>query len=248
MCFSCGENLEYNIVLCPGFPEAVDEMERLSTTMLDEVFVIGETPFNKPPTGPNGISNWARTTAKKNSWKIAYAYPHGISSNIDGRDVLTTASSTQLRVFAYNDREAELWFAPAGVRRGMCNHLETIGYVTGALGGPTTFAEELMDLGTRDELYEFTKDINSVAHIPGRGLLMMGQKTSQGTASALDRINVSRLVMFIKRELRKALFAFLFEPNDQITRDDAKFVVDGFLSSLMSRRGLSDFASESGNT
>ena len=76
----------------------------------------------------------------------------------------------------------------------------------------------------------------------------MGQKTTSPISSALDRINVSRLVKFIKRELRKAVFPYLFEPNDQITRDEAKFTVDGLLSGLLSRRGLYDFASVCDNT
>lgn len=237
-----GENLEYNLLLAPGFPELADEMLRLSTDMLGEVFVIGETPFDKPPAGPNGINNWARTPARATSDAIAYAYPHGISSNIDGQTILTTASATMLRTFAFNDAEAELWWAPAGTRRGRCEHLATIGYVSGALGGPTTFVEDYIDLGTRDELYEFPKNINPISYIPGRGILVMGQKTAAATTSALDRINVSRMVKFIKRELRKAVFAFLFEPNDDITRAQAKFTVDNFLATLMDRRGLYDFA------
>lgn len=237
-----GENLEYNLTLAPGFPELSDELLRLSTDMLEEVFVIGETPFDKPPTGPNGVNNWARTPAKSSSPNIAYAYPHGLSSNVDGKTILTTASATLLRTFAYNDIDADLWWAPAGTRRGRCEHLQTIGYVSGALGGPTTFVEDYIDLGTRDELYEFPKNINPITFIPGRGILVMGQKTTSPVSSALDRINVSRLVKYIKRELRKACFAFLFEPNDQITRNQAKFTVGGFLSGLLGRRALYDFA------
>lgn len=238
-----GENLEYNLLIAPGFPELSDELLRLSTDMLEEVFVIGETPFDKPPTGPNGINNWARTPAKSSSPHIAYSYPHGLSSNIDGRTILTTAAATELRTFAYNDDVAELFWAPAGTRRGRCEHLETIGWVSGELGGPTTFVEEFLDLGTRDELYEFPKNINPITFIPGRGILVMGQKTTSPTTSALDRINVSRMVMMIKRELRKAVFAFLFEPNDEITRSEVKFVVDNYLAGLMDRRGLYDYAS-----
>jgi len=238
-----GENLEYNLLVTPGFPELSDEMLRLSADMLGEVFVIGDTPVDKPPTGPNGVNNWARTPARSTSPDIAYAYPHGISTNIDGKKILTTAASTLLRVFAFNDAEAELWWAPAGTSRGRCDHLETIGYVSGALGGPTTFVEDFLDLGTRDELYEFPKNINPITFIPGRGILVMGQKTTSPVSSALDRTNVSRMTKYIKRELRKAVFAFLFEPNDAITRAQAKFTVDNFLATLMDRRGLYDFAS-----
>ena len=208
--------------------------------MLEEVFVIGETPFDKPPTGPNGINLWAATPARATSYHISYAYPHGISTNIDGRQILTSAAGTTLRVFAYNDLNAELWFAPAGTQRGRCNHLETIGYVSGALGGPTTFVEDYIDVGTRDELYSWPRNINPIAFIPGRGILVMGQKTTHNATSALDRINVSRLVKYIKRELRRGLFPYLFEPNDKYTWREVTFTCNGFLGSLISRRGLYD--------
>jgi hypothetical protein len=245
------ENLEYNVAICPGYHEVSDELVRLSIDMLEEVFVIGETPFDKPPTGPNGINNWARTPARVTSPHIAYYYGHGISSNLDGVNVMTTAGATALRSYAFNDLVADVWWAPAGTSRGRCEHLSTIGYVSGVLGGPTTFVEEFLDNGTRDELYEFPKNINPITFIPGRGILVFGQKTTNPNISALDRVNVSRLVKFIKRELRKALFSYLFEPNDSITRRQVKFAVDNFLADLIDRRALYDFATicdESNNT
>lgn len=237
------EDLEYNIAIAPGYFECADELLRLSTDMMEEVFVIGETPFDKTPVGPNSVANWARTSARATSPNIAYYYGHGISSNIDGADIMTTAGSTALRVMAYNDAEAELWFAPAGVARGRCEHLVDVGYVSGALGGPTTFVSAPLDTGQRDELYEFPKNINPISFIPGRGILVMGQKTTSPISSAMDRVNVSRLVKFMKRQIRKALFAFLFEPNDDITRKQVKYVIDNFCLDLVNRRALYDFAS-----
>lgn len=210
--------------------------------MLEEVFVLGETPFDKPPTGPQGVSNWARTPARATSSDIAYYYGHGISSNIDGKDIMTTAGSTALRVFAYNDAETEVWFAPAGTTRGQCSHLSAVGYVSGALGGPTTFVEANLDTGQRDELYEFPKSINPITFIPGRGIVVLGQKTTSPVTSATDRINVSRLVKFMKRTIRKALFPFLFEPGDELTRKSIKYASDNFCLDLVNRRGLYDFA------
>lgn len=235
--------LNYNLIACPGYFETTDEMLRLCQAMKEEVFVLGETPLDKPPTGPNGIVAWAATPARTTSYDIGYWYPHGISSNIDGTNIMTSASSTALRVFAYNDLVAEEWWAPAGTRRGQCPHLVDIGYASGVLGGPTTFVENFIDQGTRDALYADPIKINPISFIAGRGILVMGQKTTYANTSALDRINVSRLVKFIKRQLRQALFDFLFEPNDQITRDLVKAATDGFLSTLIDRRGLYDFAS-----
>lgn len=246
-----GESYEYNIVTAPGYPEVTDELVRLVQDVYEEVFVIGETPFNRPPIGPNSISLWATTSSKTSSYHVAYYFGHGISSNVDGEDIMTSAASTALRTYAYNDLVGEMWFAPAGTTRGTCPHLTKIGYVTGALGGPTTFVEDYLDDGARDSLYEEPKNINPIAFKAGRGILVLGQKTTSPNVSALDRVNVSRLVKVIKRELRKALFQYLFDPNDQYTRDNVKAVADSFLVSLIDRRGLYDFATlcdESNNT
>ena len=86
---------------------------------------------------------------------------------------------------------------------------------------------------------------------PNRGIIVWGQKTSASDASALDRVNVSRLVMHISRQLRKNTMSFVFEPNDQLTRNNLKAVVDAFLGDLVVKRGLYDFATvcdDSNNT
>lgn len=231
----------YNLLACPGYHEVVGELLRLADDMLDEVFVVGETPFDLPPSGLNSIVNWA-VAKKKFDVGLAYWYGHGISSNIDGKNILTTSAATALRVIAFNDRERQLWFAPAGTSRGTCPHLDITGYVSGTLGTPTTFVEENLDTGKRDSLYEFPKNINPIARIDGRGILVMGQKTAASAQSSRESINVERMLRFIKREVRRAVFPYLFEPNDQITRNQAKATVDNFLSGLLNTRGLQDFA------
>lgn len=237
------EALEYNIAIAPGYPECSDELVRLGQAMFEEVFLIGETPMDKPPVGPNSISDWAVSGGRVTSDAIGYWYGHGLTSNIDGSDILTTAATTALRTLAYSDGASEgEWIPPAGPTRGQCPHLSDVGYVSGALGGPTTFVREWLDGGTRDDLYEFPKCINPVTYIPGRGFLVMGQKTASPISQATDRVAVSRLVKYIKRQLRKSLFAFLFEPNDDITRRNVKAATDNFLSTLIDRRALYDFA------
>lgn len=236
------EQYDYNLVVCPGYFEVTDELLRLSTDLQNEVFVIGDVPFDKPPTGPNGMDSWAATPARVSSPYVAYYYAHGLSSNIDGATIMTTAATTALRTYAFNDQEGEVWFAPAGTQRGRCDHLTTIGYVSGVLGTPTTFVEDFLDQGTRDALYKFPTNINPITFIPGRGILVLGQRTTSPAISALSSVNVARLVAFIRRELRKGMFSFLFEPNDKITRDQVKAAAVGFLSGLLDRRGLFDFA------
>lgn len=233
------DRFDYNLVLAPGYWETTDELLALVQDMESEVFVIADTPFDRAPTGPNGIVEW-QADNKIFSNLVAYYYPHGLSSNTDGVEIMTSAASSALRIYAINDRDTELWFAPAGPTRGAATHLTSIGYVSGILGTATTFVENDIDKGTQDTL--FPLDINYFSNIVNRGIIVMSQNTTQSVSSSLDRVNVSRLTAFIRRELRRSLFDFLFEPNDDITRQNVKAVTDSFLGSLIGRRALFDFA------
>ena len=242
------EIYEYNLILCPGYPELVDELVALSQTVNDEAFVIGDTPVDKTP---EQTAVWAKTSERTKHQNVAYYYPWGLASNLDGRNVCVAPSGIALRTYANSDNQSYLWFAPAGVRRGVVTGVSKVGYVSGSLGTATTFIEADLNQGQRDNLYEYFTNINPIVFFPDNGLIVFGQKTSYGAASALDRVNVMRMLMYIKRQLRKNSFAFLFEPNDKITRDNFKSAVDGFLHSIMVARGLYDFATlcdESNNT
>jgi hypothetical protein len=235
------ELFEYNLILCPGYHELANEMLLLSGKVGNEAFVIADVPVTKTP---EQAANWALTTGpsgRQNSEDIAYYYPWCLTSNLDGYNVVTAPSGTALRTFAFSDNASELWFAPAGLRRGVVVGIDSVGYVTGTLGLATTYIQSNLNQGQRDALYDFFKNINPIVFFPGRGLVIWGQKTSAPAASARDRINVERLLCYIRRSLRKASMPFLFEPNDQVTRDDFKAMVDGFLGDIMMRRGLYDF-------
>lgn len=241
------DRFDYNLVLAPGYWEVADELLSLAQDQDGEVFVVSDTPFDRAPTGPNGLLEWADDN-KIFSNLVAYYYPHGLTSNTDGVEIMTSAASSALRVYAVNDRDGELWFAPAGPTRGS-TPLTSIGYVSGTLGTATTWVENDIDKGTQDTLFQ--ADINYFADIINRGVIVMAQNTTQSASSALDRVNVSRLAAFIRRELRKSLFDFLFDPNDDLTRQNVKANVDSFLTTLVGRRGLFDFATvcdETNNT
>lgn len=242
------ETYEYNLILCPGFPEVVDEMLNLCIDIQEEAMVIADTPFNL---NPDDVVTWAATPTRRTSRNIAYYYPHGIASNLDGKDVFVAASGTALRTIAYSDDVSELWIAPAGTRRGLVSGISMVGYVSGTLGTATTFNEVALNVGQRNNLYKYFTNINPIVFFPGRGIIVWGQKTSAPDASAMDRINVVRLIAYIKRQLRKNTMSYVFEPNDQLTRDNIKATVDSFLGDLIVKRGLYDFATvcdESNNT
>jgi phage tail sheath protein FI len=237
------ELFEYNIIICPGFPELADDLLTLCEDIGEEAMVIGEVPFNLTP---EQAANWGNAPATSASSRrvhrqIAYYYPHGMGTNVDGADVFVPASAIALRTYTYNDAKAELWFAPAGVHRGQVTGITRIGHVTGTLGGPTTFVDIALNKGQRNALYQYYTNINPIANMPGRGMLVFGQKTSQSYASALDRVNVVRLCAYIRRQARKLGFSYLFEPNDQITRNNFKSAIEGMLKDILVKRGLVDY-------
>ena len=243
-----GDIFEYNLILCPGFHEVVDELLNLCVDISEEAMVVADTPMTMDP---DAVVAWAATSGRITSRNVAYYYPHGFASNLDGVNVFVAASGIALRTITFSDETAEVWFAPAGTRRGLVSGVSQVGYVTGTLGTPTTFVEVALNQGQRDNLYKYFTNLNPIVFFPTRGLLVWGQKTSAPDASALDRINVARLVMFVKRQLRKNTMSFVFEPNDQLTRDNLKAMVDAFLGDLIVKRGLFDFATicdESNNT
>ncbi len=241
------ETIQYNLILCPGYSECTPSLVSLTTTYLNsEVFVIGDTPMNVDPTG---LSTWAGSVNRviDTNGNVAYYYPHVLTTNLDGATILVPSSAWALRTFAYSDNVSYQWFAPAGLRRGTMTGLTDIGYVSpsATLGTAAAFVELYPNQGQRDIMYSYTATgtLNPLVFFPGNGFVIWGQKNSVGTtASSLDRVNVSRLVKYIARSLRKNTLSFVFEPNDTLTQNNLKAVVDNFLGQLITQRGLYDFA------
>jgi phage tail sheath protein FI len=201
--------------------------------------VIADTPANETP---EQVAQWALTSERFSSESAAYYYPWALQANLDGRNVLGAPSGVALRTLAYSDNAGYVWTPPAGVARGQITGVSKLGYFTGTPGTATTFVECNLNQGQLDNLYEYDKNINPMTFFTGRGFLVWGQKTSAPAASALDRINVVRLVMYLRRSLRKGAVPFVFEPNDKVTRDNLKSAADSILNDILVKRGLTDYA------
>lgn len=232
------ELYEYNLILCPGYPECVDELLALNDSINDEAFVIADTPNYL---SPEDTATWAVTIARQNNDSVAYYYPYGMATGLDGVSVFVAASGIALSVYAYSDNVSEVWFPPAGPRRGLVSGVTDIGYVTGTLGTATTFVSTPLNQGQRDILYQTPNSINPIPYFPGSGIMVFGQKTSASLSSALDRVNVMRLLTKIKRDIRKAAFAYLFELNDAQTQASISQMINSYLNDIMVRRGLYDY-------
>jgi phage tail sheath protein FI len=242
------EFYEYNIIICPGYWEVAGELMNLNLAINEEAFVIADTPFTLKP---EDTATWALTAARQRGADIAYYYPHGVISNLDGRDIFVPASGVALKTIAYSDNVSDVWFPPAGERRGIVQGVSKMGYLTGTLGTATTVVDAPLSQGQRDVLYQFNANINPIPFLPGRGFVVYGQKTSYNLASSRDRINAERTLIKIKRDLRKAGRAYVFELNDRITRESIKSEFEGYLHDILIRRGLYDalvVADETNNT
>ena len=237
----------YNLISSPGYPELIDEMITLNTDKKEVAFIVGDTPM-RLKSDATSMKNWATNAnnASENGEDglissnpyVSVHYPSGLTTNLDGSSVAVPASHIALRTMAFNDNVAYQWFAPAGYQRGIVQNATSVGFVSSTSG---EFTPVSLNNGQRDTLYG--NKVNPIANFPGRGLVVFGQKTLNPTASALDRINVARLVNYIRYQLDIAVKPFLFEPNDGITRSGVKRVADSLLSELVTLRGLFDFIS-----
>ena len=165
------------------------------------------------------------------SFACAY-YPWvDIRDSLKSVRVRVPPSVVALGVFANTERRNDLWFAPAGFNRG--------GLTDGAAGLSVTGVEQRLTSDDRDKLYE--RNINPIASFPAEGIVIFGQKTLQTTPSALDRINVRRMLIFVKHEVTRIANGLLFDPNIDITWARFRSQTERLLSSVKSRFGISDF-------
>jgi len=249
------EQRVFNLIAAPGYPELITNMVALNNERNNTAFVIGDTPIRLEATG-NEIIDWATNAngvgtddedgLTTSDPYLATFYPSGQTTDLSGNTVVVPPSHMMLRTIVRSDDVSFPWLAPAGTRRGVVDNATAIGYVNGTTG---EFVPTAVRQGLRDTLYE--NSINPITFIPGTGIVNYGNKTESGTPSALDRINVSRLVAFVRNRLETIGKGFIFEPNDQITRDEVKNAVEGLMNDLVAKRGIYDYlvvCDESNNT
>lgn len=188
---------------------------------------------------PYGMSNtqaaidWSngkatsRTTALNSSYAAVH-WPHvKVFSTFDGIDRWYDPSIFAARQMAYTDSVADSWFAPAGYSRGRLTKPSDV--------------EVKLNQGDRDSLYSGGNIINPIVKFPQQGITIFGQRTTQRTASALDRINVRRLMIYIRKMIVDGCERFVFEPNDAFTWSQVQQTINPRLDDIRRRRGISEF-------
>ena len=242
------EQRQYNLIATPNYPELAVNMVALNNERSNTAFIIGDTPMRLADNGTD-IVNWA-TNASGDGLTTSdpyygVFYPSCQTTDLSGNIVVAPPSHMMLRTVVRSDDVAYPWLAPAGTRRGTVDNANALGYVNAQTGA---FTQTAIRQGLRDTLYE--NSINPITFVPGSGILNYGNKTTY-TVSSLDRINVARLVAFIRGRLEVIAKNFVFEPNDKLTRDEIKNSVESLMIDLVAKRGIYDYlvvCDESNNT
>ena len=237
------EQRQFNLMATPAYPELMPNMIALNNERNNTGFVIGDTPLRLDPqdiltwaSNNNGLGLDTGDGLSVGNQYMGVFYPSCQTTDLSGSPVVTAPSHMMIRTIIRSDEVSFPWFAPAGTRRGVIDNAVQLGYINVTTG---EFQSLGVRQGLRDVLYE--NAINPITFIPGVGITNFGNKTTTSNTTALDRINVARLVAFIRGRLDIIGKQYLFEPNDQITRNQIKNSIDGLMIDLVAKRGLYDY-------
>ena len=239
------ESRVFNLMACPGYPETITSLVALNYDRGISAFVVGDTPARLTPDATT-ISNWGNNTANAvvngdaglltTDAYLGMFYPWGYTTDLLGNNVVVPPSYMMLRTIALSDNVSYPWFAPAGTRRGGITNVSSVGYIDSLTG---EFTATALNTGQRDTLASI--HVNPITYITGTGLVNYGQYTRQLSASSLDRINVARLVVYLRRQFAQLAKPYVFEPNDTITRNEIKQAAESLLLELVGQRALYDY-------
>ena len=219
---------KYNILVAPGLinshgapsSTAITQIQTTVQERGDAIAIIDLVPYNAT------IGTVTSTVSSYNTPYMATYWPwlKTVDPNT-GNQVWVPASTMIPSVYAFNDSVAAPWFAPAGINRGIL---------------PTIIqAERILTQGNRDTLYQ--SNVNPIATLSGAGIVVFGQKTLQKKRSALDRVNVRRLLIELKNYISQVADTFVFEQNDANTRSELLSIINPYLSSIQQQQGLTSF-------
>jgi len=222
---SNSDDYQFNVITAPGLNSQQHASQTTGLVTLaqgrtDCIAVIDIVPYN-------ASINTVTTQASAYDSSYAATYWPWLQT-IDagtGQTVWAPASTYIPAVYAFTDASSDPWFAPAGLLRG-------------ALGSVVR-AERKLTSGNRDTLYE--ANVNPIATFPGSGVVVFGQKTLQKRASALDRVNVRRLLIALKGYITQVSDNLVFEQNTNATRNNFLANVNPYLESVQQRQGLYAF-------
>jgi uncharacterized protein len=216
------DDYRFNILLTPGLIDTNQTSQ--ITTAVNNTQNRGDSIYVYDPVayGSTITSAVTQASARDTSYAAVY-WPWLRTIDPDsGNSVWVPASTMMGGVYAFTDASSEPWFAPAGINRGGLSTVIT--------------AERKLSQGNRDTLYQ--GNVNPIATFPGQGVVVYGQKTLQKQSSALDRVNVRRLLIALKSYIGQVAQNLVFEQNTAATRNAFLNQVNPYLETVQQRQGL----------
>ena len=219
------DDYKFNILLTPGLCASEANLGASQVTTIinntqnrgDNIYISDLVPFS------SSINAVTSTANSKNTSYAASYWPWVQTIDPDSANLVWVPASTLVAgVYAYNDNVSEPWFAPAGINRGGLSQVVRV--------------EQKLSQSSRDTLY--AGKVNPIATFPGTGVVVYGQKTLQTRASALDRVNVRRLLIALKSYIGQVANNLVFEQNTIATRNQFLSQVNPYLTSVQQRQGL----------
>ena len=219
------DEYKYNVISVPGLLASTHATQ--TTAVVNNTIARGDSIaiIDLVAYGSQINSVISQASGFDSSYAAAYwPWLQTIDPNI-GEAVFVPASTMLPGVYAFTDASSDPWFAPAGITRGAL--------------GQVIRAERKLTASNRDDLYE--ANVNPIATFPGSGVTVFGQKTLQKRASALDRVNVRRLLIALKGFIGQVAEGLVFEQNTAATRNNFLSQVNPYLESVQQRQGLYAF-------
>lgn len=226
------DNLNISMAIIPGVHDSAVQNSLITLAESSQNFIAAVSP----PFGAGSVQNavnWIngkgtigdRKAAINNSYVAVY-WPHvQIFDTFSEKDIWIDPAIYAIRQMAFTDSVSFPWFAPAGFNRGrLSKPLDT---------------EEILSQGDRDTLYE--NNINPVVKFIPEGITIFGQKTAKRLPSATDRVNVRRLMIYLRKVLLRSTRSYIFEPNDALTWESIKNLVESILAEIASERGIAEY-------
>ena len=223
--FSNKDLFQFNLLFTPGLlhskhPTQVNQIVSNTQNRGDNLYVLDLIDYSSTV-----AATVTQASGINNSFAATYWPWVKILDPATGKQIWSPASTVIPGVYAFNDKIAAPWFAPAGINRG---GLSTV-----------LRAEQLLNQANKDILY--SNNINPLATLPKNGVVVFGQKTLQKEASALDRVNVRRLLLELKIYIRQIADTILFEQNTISTRNSFLAKVTPYLENIQQKQGLYAF-------
>lgn len=231
------DEIDFNLLAMPDIHSSnVGNVAQKALNMVEnrgDAFLLIDLANNNTTTADGKNTTVAQAVTEANKYDSSYAacyYPWlnipDISNSNGGSTICVPPSVAMMGVYAFSDRVADPWFAPAGFNRGQ------------AFPGGTTPVRQLNQVN-RDTLYQ--ANVNPIAQFVNQGIAAFGQKTLQTQASVLDRVNVRRMLIEVRKTIAGLSRLFLFEPNTVTVRRNLLTQVNSYLSVVQQRQGLTEF-------